>query len=77
MTGGGLSAQEGEFGTVLHVWQYTRCPCCKHEGQHSLRSAKADSVDKSVSLLPIQHNDTDGTQLVTQKQDEDTDRKQM
>lgn len=31
----------GEFSTVLHVWQYTVCPCCKHEGRHSLRTAKA------------------------------------
>lgn len=48
----------GEFGTVLHVWQYTVCPCCKHEGRHSLRSAEADSVEESASLLPV---DTDGT----------------
>lgn len=20
-------------GGLLHVWQYTECPCCKHEGR--------------------------------------------
>lgn len=38
----------GELCTALHVWQYTACPCCKHEGRYSLCSANADSGSYSA-----------------------------
>lgn len=72
--GGGAKSSRGEFSTVLHVWQYTVCPCCKHDGRHSLRSADSRFFRREALLL-VQPKD--GTQLVTHKQDGDTNTKQM
>lgn len=41
MRGWRTKHSRGEFGTVLHVWQYTVCPCCKHEGRHFFTFSKS------------------------------------
>lgn len=60
---------------VLHVWQYTVCPHCKHEGRYSFTLSKKQIQWRiEWACFLILQNDTDGTKLVTQRWD--TNRKQ-